>query len=128
MKFKTDKPVKVYGGDAVKLTINQEYYDESIGSWHVDFKLENISDITIYNPTVDFSVYSEFMYCKAVTLVYPNGVVKEIPWKEGKADSSNAETFLPAFIKDNETDKFKLKPGECLTGHYTAYKKSTAYN
>ena len=128
MKFKTDKPVKVYGGDALKLTINQEYYDESIGSWHVDFKLENISDITIYNPTVDFSVYSEFMYCKAVTLVYPNGVVKEIPWKEGKADSSNAETFLPAFIKDNETDKFKLKPGECLTGHYTAYKKSTAYN
>lgn len=127
-KFKTDKPVKVYGGDALKLTIKQVYNDEIFGTWHVDFELKNVSDITIYNPTVNYSGYSEFMFVKEMTVTYPNGIVETIPWENGKADKSKIQRFLPAFLKEGESDKIELKPGESITGHYSAYQRSTFSN
>lgn len=127
-KFKTDKPIKVYGGDALKLIIKQEYNDEIFGTWHVDFELKNVSDITIYNPSVNYSGYSEFMFVKEMTVTYPNGIVETIPWENGKADKSKIQRFLPAFLKEGESDKIELKPGECITGHYSAYQRSTFSN
>ena len=127
-KFKTDKPIKVYGGDALKLIIKQEYNDEIFGTWHVDFELKNVSDITIYNPTVNYSGYSEFMFVKEMTVTYPNGIVETIPWENGKADKSKIQRFLPAFLKEGESDKIELKPGESITGHYSAYQRSTFSN
>lgn len=127
-KFKTDKPVKVYGGDALKLTIKQVYNDEIFGTWHVDFELKNVSDITIYNPSVNYSGYSEFMFVKEMTVTYPNGIVETIPWENGKADKSKIQRFLPAFLKEGESDKIELKPGESITGHYSAYQRSTFSN
>ena len=124
-KFKTDKPIKVYGGDALKLIIKQEYNDEIFGTWHVDFELKNVSDITIYNPSVNYSGYSEFMFVKEMTVTYPNGIVETIPWENGKADKSKIQRFLPAFLKEGESDKIELKPGESITGHYSAYQRST---
>lgn len=124
-QFKTDKPVKVYGGDALKLVIEQEYYDDKYNCWQVDFKLTNVSDITIYNPSVNYSGYSEFMYVKEMTVKYPNGIVEIIPWENGKADKSKIQRFLPAFLKEGESDKIELKPGESITGYYSAYNKAT---
>ena len=127
-KFKTDKPVKVYGGDALKLTIKQLYNDEIFGTWHVDFELKNVSDITIYNPSVNYSGYSEFMFVKEMTVTYPNGIVETIPWENGKADKSKIQRFLPALLKEGESDKIELKPGESITGHYSAYQRPTFSN
>ena len=124
-QFKTDKPVKVYGGDALKLIIKQEYNDEIYGTWNVDFELKNVSDITIYNPSVNYSGYSEFMYVEEMTVTYPNGIVEVIPWENGKADKSKIQRFLPALLKEGESDKIELKPGESITGHYWAYNKAT---
>ena len=123
--FKTDKPVKVYGGDALKLIIKQKYNDEIYGTWNVDFELKNVSDITIYNPSVNYSGYSEFMYVEEMTVTYPNGIVEVIPWENGKADKSKIQRFLPALLKEGESDKIELKPGESITGHYWSYNKAT---
>ena len=96
-KFKTDKPIKVYGGDALKLVIEQEYYDDTYNCWQVDFKLTNVSDITIYNPSVNYSGYSEFLNVNDMTVVYPNGIIDIIPWENGNVDKKNIQRFLPAF-------------------------------
>ena len=104
------------------------YNDEIFGTWHVDFELKNVSDITIYNPSVNYSGYSEFMFVKEMTVTYPNGIVETIPWENGKADKSKIQRFLPAFLKEGESDKIELKPGESITGHYSAYQRSTFSN
>ena len=123
-KFKTDKPVKVYGGDALKLVIEQEYYDDRYNVWEVDFKLTNVSDITIYNPSVNYSGYSEFLHVNDMTVVYPNGIIEVIPWENGNADKKNIQRFLPALLKDGEFETISLKPGESIVGHYSASKKT----
>ena len=122
-KFKTDKPIKVYGGDALKLVIEQEYYDDTYNCWQVDFKLTNVSDITIYNPSVNYSGYSEFLNVNDMTVVYPNGIIDIIPWENGNVDKKNIQRFLPALLKDGESETISLKPGESIVGHYSARKK-----
>lgn len=127
-KFKTDKPVKVYGGDALKLVIEQEYYDDTYNCWQVDFKLTNVSDITIYNPSVNYSGYSEFLHVNDMTVVYPNGIIEVIPWENGNVDKKNIQRFLPALLKDGESETISLKPGESIVGHYSASKKTFSDN
>lgn len=121
--FKTDKPVKVYGGDALKLVIDQEYYDDEVECWQVDFKLTNVSDITVYNPSVNFSGYTEFLNVNSMTVVYPNGITEIIPWENGNADKKNIQRFLPALLKEGDSEKISLKPNESIIGHYSASKK-----
>lgn len=127
-KFKTDKPIKVYGGDALKLVIEQEYYDDTYNCWQVDFKLTNVSDITIYNPSVNYSGYSEFLNVNDMTVVYPNGIIDIIPWENGNVDKKNIQRFLPALLKDGESETISLKPGESIVGHYSASKKTLSSN
>lgn len=117
-----------YGGDALKLTIKQNYKDETSGYWHVYFELKNVSDITIYNPSVNYSGYSEFMYVKEMTVTYPNGITETIPWENGKADKTRIQRFLPAFLKEGESDKIELKPGESITGYYSASLRTSVRN
>ena len=126
-KFKTDEKIKVIGGEALKLTVKQEYQDVGSGVWHVDFELKNDSEITIYNPTINYSGYSEFMYCTSMYLRYPDGTTKIISWNNGSEEKPSEEEFLPAFIKKDGSDITKLEPGEKITGYYSAYRKSTAY-
>lgn len=126
-KFKTDKPVEVHGGDALKLVIDQEYYDDELECWNVSFKLTNVSDITIYNPSVNYSGYSEFLKVKDMTVCYPNGVVEVIPWENGKVNKKNIQRFLPALLKDGYDETVCLKPGESLIGYYLATQPTGKY-
>lgn len=47
--FTTDKPVKVYAGSALHLTITAEDIAYRGEEYHVQFKLENVSDKDLYN-------------------------------------------------------------------------------
>ena len=47
--FTTDKPVKVYAGSALKLTITAEDIAYREEEYHVQFKLENVSHKDLYN-------------------------------------------------------------------------------
>lgn len=48
-EFTTDKPVKVYAGSALKLTITAQDIAYRGEEYHVQFKLENVSPKSLYN-------------------------------------------------------------------------------
>lgn len=48
-EFTTDKPVKVYAGSALKLTITAQDIAYRGEEYHVQFKLENVSHKSLYN-------------------------------------------------------------------------------
>ncbi len=58
-----------------------------------------------------------------MTVVYPNGIIDIIPWENGNVDKKNIQRFLPALLKDGESETISLKPGESIVGHYSASKK-----
>ena len=47
-----------------------------------------------------------------MTVVYPNGIIDIIPWENGNVDKKNIQRFLPALLKDGESETISLKPGE----------------
>ena len=64
------------------------------------------------------SGYSEFLNVNDMTVVYPNGIIDIIPWENGNVDKKNIQRFLPALLKDGESETISLKPGESIVGHY----------
>ena len=68
------------------------------------------------------SGYSEFLNVNDMTVVYPNGIIDIIPWENGNVDKKNIHRFLPALLKDGESETISLKPGESIVGHYSASK------
>ena len=70
------------------------------------------------------SGYSEFLNVNDMTVVYPNGIIDIIPWENGNVDKKNIQRFLPALLKDGESETISLKPGESIVGHYSASKKT----
>ena len=58
-----------------------------------------------------------------MTVVYPNGIFDIIPWENGNVDKKNIQRFLPALLKDGESETISLKPGESIVRHYSASKK-----
>lgn len=60
-----------------------------------------------------------------MTVVYPNGIIDIIPWENGNVDKKNIQRFLPALLKDGESETISLKRGESIVGHYSASKKNT---
>lgn len=73
------------------------------------------------------SGYSEFLNVNDMTVVYPNGIIDIIPWENGNVDKKNIQRFLPALLKDGESETISLKPGESIVGHYSASKKNTFF-
>ena len=63
-----------------------------------------------------------------MTVVYPNGIIDIIPWENGNVDKKNIQRFLPALLKDGESETISLKPGERIVGHYSASKKTLSSN
>ena len=51
--FKTDEPIKVYGLSSMKLNVNVNN-EIKYNALYFDFGIENVSDIDIYNPVLDF--------------------------------------------------------------------------
>ena len=74
------------------------------------------------------SGYSEFLNVNDMTVVYPNGIIDIIPWENGNVDKKNIQRFLPALLKDGESETISLKPGESNVGHYSASKKTLSSN
>ena len=74
------------------------------------------------------SEYSEFLNVNDMTVVYPNGIIDIIPWENGNVDKKNIQRFLPALLKDGESETISLKPGESIVGHYSASKKTLSSN
>ena len=74
------------------------------------------------------SGYSEFLNVNDMTVVYPNGIIDIIPWENGNVDKKNIQRFLPALLKDGESETISLKPGESIVGHYSASKKTLSSN
>ncbi|MFT3951719.1 MAG: PKD domain-containing protein [Oscillospiraceae bacterium] len=120
--FQTDTPIKVYGNDALKLTINQTEWSNTRGCLVTSFTLTNISDLDIYNPEINFSGYSDFSKVNDMQLTYPNGIIEAIPWNGGSPDKAKTERFLPALLTGDESDGITLKPGESINGTFTATK------
>lgn len=63
-----------------------------------------------------------------MTVVYPNGIIDIIPWENGNVDKKNIQRFLPALLKDGESETISLKPGESIVEHYSASKKTLSSN
>lgn len=74
------------------------------------------------------SGYSEFLNVNDMTVVYPNGIIDIIPWENGNVDKKNIQRFLPALLKDGESETISLKPGESIVVHYSASKKTLSSN
>lgn len=74
------------------------------------------------------SGYSEFLNVNDMTVVYPNGIIDIIPWENGNVDKKNIQRFLPALLKDGESETISLKPGESIVGHYSVSKKTLSSN
>lgn len=75
-----------------------------------------------------YSGYSEFLNVNDMTVVYPNGIFDIIPWENGNVDKKNIQRFLPALLKDGESETISLKPGESIVRHYSASKKTLSFN
>ena len=62
--FTTDKPLKVYAGSALHLTITAEDVAYRGDEYHVQFKLENVSDKDLYNLSFGITGAEQFKVLK----------------------------------------------------------------
>ena len=68
----------------------------------------------------------KYFFALMAVFLYPvdNGIIEIIPWENGNTDKNNIQRFLPALLKDGESETISLKPGESIVGHYSASKKT----
>ena len=129
--FKTDEPIKVYGLSAIKFKIDVN--DEiKYNALYFDFGIENITDIDIYNPTLDFDGIVSNVTASAKQS--SDGV----DTSEGKADYDVESTLLNVRVEYNDgttqyvpfswnnngsvtTDVDTLSPGDSIYYEYVAY-------
>lgn len=62
--FTTDKPLKVYAGSALKMTVIADDYAERGEDYHVTFRLENVSDKSLYNLSFGLTGMEQFKILK----------------------------------------------------------------
>ena len=110
-KFENAEPIRVIGGDALKLTI-----DASKGS--AGYTLKNISSQEIYNVEVGIDSYGEFKDAERIIAKYPSGLIEMVEWTSKDKTDVKRTVYLPVNM-DADEDIFALrtlKPGEYITG------------
>lgn len=124
LEFKNEKPLVVYGGDALELDVDYTGFDPNSDYWTARFTLTNVSDKPVYDVDIDFRAYKYFddIEISDMVLEYPSGWTTRIPWTgKGSPDYDNAEEFSPALYEEeyDEITLKTLKPGESITGYYS---------
>lgn len=102
MTFTTDKPLKVYAGDALKLTIMANDYTARGEQYPVTFRLENVSDKPLYNLSFGITGVEQFKILRM----------------------GNQEAELPIDGEDFG-DQFIREVGELEPGEYIEIEMST---
>ena len=130
LEFKNEKPLVVYGGDALELDVDYTGFDPNSDYWTAKFTLTNVSDKPVYDVDIDFRAYKYFddIEISDMMLEYPSGLKEHIPWTgkhssevKSEPDNEQKEEFYPALYGD-EFDELSLKtlnPGESITGYYS---------
>ncbi len=130
LEFKNEKPLVVYGGDALELDVDYTGFDPNSDYWTARFTLTNVSDKPVYDVDIDFRAYKYFddIEISDMMLEYPSGLKEHIPWTgkhssevKSEPDNEQKEEFYPALYGD-EFDELSLKtlnPGESITGYYS---------
>lgn len=130
LEFKNEKPLVVYGGDALELDVDYTGFDPNSDYWTARFTLTNVSDKPVYDVDIDFRAYKYFddIEISDMMLEYPSGLKEHIPWTgkdssdvKSEPDNEHKEEFYPALYGD-EFDELSLKtlnPGESITGYYS---------
>lgn len=109
--FTNYEPIKVTGGDALKLKINA-------GLTKADITLTNVSDKNIYNAAVDMNSYGDFKDAQKIIVKYPSGLIEIIEWSDSGQKETKRTTYYPVDCA-SDTDVFELrtlKPGESIVG------------
>ncbi len=119
--FTNNSPIKVIGGDALKLTINASLTE-------ADFTLANISDGDVHNVNVTMDSYGEFKDAKKILLQYPSGLIEKIEWANGSQTEIKSTAFFPMDMnpKADISELKTLKPGESIIGKLW-YKQNVNY-
>ena len=65
--FKTDDPVKVYAGSALKMTVIADDLAINGEEYHVKFRLENVSDKSLYNLSFGITGVEEGQFIRKTT-------------------------------------------------------------
>jgi fibronectin type 3 domain-containing protein len=122
VRFKTLNPIKVWGGDALRLDIGVTLHEGDTS--YTTFTLTNISDINIYNLSMNLEVFSEIFDINDLVFIYPNGVVEIIPWRGGSPSLAEIRAFSPALRRAN-LGMSVLYPGESISGYFTFGRDNT---
>ncbi len=119
--FTNNNPIKVIGGDALKLTINASLTE-------ADFTLANISDGDVHNVNVTMDSYGEFKDAKKILLQYPSGLIEKIEWADGSQTEIKSSAYFPMDMnpKADISELKTLKPGESIIGKLW-YKQNVNY-
>ncbi len=124
IEFKNEKPLVVYGGNALQLDVDYTGFDPDTDYWTAKFTLTNISDKPVYDVNIDFHAYKYFddIEISDMVIKYPSGLTIRIPWTGKEPDYDNQEEYLPVlWVDDEESEIYKrtLMPGESITGYYS---------
>jgi len=129
IEFKNEKPLVVYGGDALQLDVDYTGFDPDTDYWTAKFTLTNISNKPVYDVNIDFRAYKYFddIEISDMVLEYPSGLKIHIPWtgrdsSEGKSepDYDQQRDFYPALYDEfDDINSKTLNPGESITGYYS---------
>ncbi|MCL2634455.1 MAG: PKD domain-containing protein [Oscillospiraceae bacterium] len=115
--FKSDPPLKVWGGQALHLDIKHLIIEDT--SVVTTFELTNVSDITIYNISMEVSkmIGGIESNISGITLSYSNGLTEYITWINGE---KHVESFYPVTLSKEDIKKLdnSLKPKESVVGSY----------
>lgn len=103
--FTTDQPVKVYAGDALHLTISAQNIAYADEDYKVQYKLENVSDKSLYNLQFGLTGAAEFQ----AIMGFNQGQMGE--WKK--------ELTQADFADDAMVTVEEFKPGDVLTIDFT---------
>ena len=118
-RFSTSEPLVVHGGKALQFDVVHDIWGITGDYWDTTFTLTNISDRDLYNVTASIGGFAELFEVTDMKLVYPDGTIIVVPWKNGKPDEENEEIFLPALYERGCDNFMTLKPGEAITGVYS---------
>ena len=127
LEFVNEKPLVVYGSDALKFEVDYTGFDPESDYWTAKFTLTNVTDKPIYDVNIDFHAYKYFddIEISDMIITYPSGIIERIPWtgkaEENSPDYENVEEFSPALyeIEIDEIEKRTLYPNEYIIGYYS---------
>lgn len=121
--FKTKEPLVVHDGTGLKLDIT---VTEGLDYWTNSFTFTNNSERPIYNFAASFSGSAQLAEFSAMYIEYPDGTIEIAEINKGVPDLENSDIFLPALIDDEYQsiyDHRTVKPGQCVTGYFSIYRR-----